>query len=239
MSRKNTLDLIEKHHFEIAKKKNKAKFDRLAELELTAMRNKEPFQEKTKSPKEIRKKIEAHQRKISNNKRFSERDRLVELELEAMRNESEPLQISKIPIVVESIETTKATLDRSIPELIVQALPQAEQVVTRTYTKKVSHVSPINAAEGYVYCLRSTFTKLVKIGFTTQTPQARCAELNEHGGTALPSQWILAWSEHCQYPYHKEQEMHKIFDHVRHNRSREFFNVDAVVAHSKFKALYK
>jgi hypothetical protein len=79
--------------------------------------------------------------------------------------------------------------------------------------------------EGHVYILvNSAFPNLIKIGYTTKTPQERAGELS---GTGTPSKFVVAYSVYVRDCEIIEAEMHQFFRRSRHSEEREFFDVSA------------
>ena len=75
---------------------------------------------------------------------------------------------------------------------------------------------------GYVYVLQNpAFPHLLKIGFTTRTPEERAEELSRHSG--VPTPYRVVFSEFFEDCYAAEQEIHQILEAKR--RGKEFFHV--------------
>jgi hypothetical protein len=66
---------------------------------------------------------------------------------------------------------------------------------------------------------------LVKIGFTTDTAEARAKELSNH--TGVPTPFEVAWcTERIADPQSVEKEVHRRLVSQRTNRGREFFKIE-------------
>ena len=75
---------------------------------------------------------------------------------------------------------------------------------------------------GYVYVLQTpAFPHLLKIGFTTRTPEERAEALSRHSG--VPPPYRVVFSEFFEDCYAAEQELHQILEAKR--RGKEFFHV--------------
>lgn len=79
---------------------------------------------------------------------------------------------------------------------------------------------------GVVYVLANeAMPGLLKIGFTTETAEARAIELSRH--TGVPTAFKVAWSsERVSNPQQVEKQAHTQLSMFRENSQREFFRVD-------------
>jgi hypothetical protein len=79
---------------------------------------------------------------------------------------------------------------------------------------------------GVVYVLANeAMPGLLKIGFTTETAEARALELSRH--TGVPTAFKVAWSsERVSNPQQVEKQAHIKLSMFRENSQREFFRVD-------------
>lgn len=94
-------------------------------------------------------------------------------------------------------------------------------------------ISPIN---GYVYILSNPcMPSLIKIGFTTRSIDERMAELNS--STGVPESFILE-ATFCRInPENDERLIHAKLNDYRTNKSREFFQIDALSAINKLEEI--
>lgn len=91
--------------------------------------------------------------------------------------------------------------------------------------------------EGHVYILiNSSFSKLVKIGRTSKTPQSRAQELSS---TGTPGRFIVAYSVFVNNCIEVEAELHSIFASQRHTSDREFFELETSIAINKLIEITK
>lgn len=81
-------------------------------------------------------------------------------------------------------------------------------------------------SEGYLYCMTNeAFPGLVKVGFTTRTPDERAKELNH---TGLPHKFKVEFAKLIPTDVEeKEKAMHKVLSIYgeRVNTDREFFRI--------------
>ena len=97
--------------------------------------------------------------------------------------------------------------------------PEAE----RTFRTSSRAASETNGT-GYVYVLTNpSIPGQVKVGFTTRTPQQRCAEISR--GTGIPTPFEVAFQERFLDAHGAEREIHAILERqgMRTSGSREFF----------------
>lgn len=79
--------------------------------------------------------------------------------------------------------------------------------------------------EGYVYCMSNpAMPGLLKVGFTTDTPDVRARELYT---TGVPLPFKVEFAKLIANPKEKEMATHKLLGiyHERVNNDREFFRV--------------
>jgi hypothetical protein len=77
---------------------------------------------------------------------------------------------------------------------------------------------------GYIYIAANAgLPDLVKIGFTTQSPERRISQFS----TGSPHPFVLTYSAAVANPRKIEQAVHAYFAHARVNKGREFFAVTA------------
>lgn len=78
---------------------------------------------------------------------------------------------------------------------------------------------------GYVYVLENpSMPKLVKIGLTTRTVEARMRDLNS---TGVPEKFIEVYSEYVSDCRAVERAVHDRLSDYRVNKGREFFMIEA------------
>jgi len=94
-------------------------------------------------------------------------------------------------------------------------------------------ISPIN---GYVYILSNPcMPSLIKIGFTTRNIDERIAELNS--STGVPEPFVLEATFCSINPERDERIIHTKLNDYRTNKSREFFQIEALEAISKLEEI--
>lgn len=83
--------------------------------------------------------------------------------------------------------------------------------------------------KGYVYVLgNEAMPGLLKIGRTTQTPQARAKNLSAHSG--VPSDFDVLFSLEVEDCVFVEREAHELLWYCRFNEQREFFSCPPEIA---------
>lgn len=96
--------------------------------------------------------------------------------------------------------------------------------------------------DGYVYCLSNpAMPGLLKIGYTTKTPEERAFEIYTGGtsgsGTGVPAKFVIEFSVKCKNPFSVEQAIHAFLAKKRYNEYREFFNLSQKDAYFAFVRL--
>ena len=112
-----------------------------------------------------------------------------------------------------------------------------EDVVYYTARKKNIYS---NKGEGnqWVYILSNPTTPgLLKIGYTTQTPDERAKQISNATGVALP--YKVEWAFKCFDGEQLEGEIHRKLVEYRINNQREFFQIDLENAKKVIKLLGK
>jgi len=97
-----------------------------------------------------------------------------------------------------------------------------------------------NKGEGnqWVYVLSNPTTPgLLKIGYTTQTPDERAKQISNATGVALP--YKVEWAFKCFDGEQLEGEVHRKLREYRVNNQREFFQIDLGGAKKVIKLLGK
>ena len=97
-----------------------------------------------------------------------------------------------------------------------------------------------NRGEGnqWVYVLSNPTTPgLLKIGYTTQTPDERAKQISNATGVALP--YKVEWAFKCFDGEQLEGEVHKKLKAFRVNNQREFFQISLSEAKEAIKLLGK
>lgn len=97
-----------------------------------------------------------------------------------------------------------------------------------------------NKGEGtqWVYVLSNPTTpNLLKIGYTTQTPDDRAKQISNATGVALP--YKVEWAFKCFDGEQLEGEVHRKLREYRVNNQREFFQIDLEGAKKVIKLLGK
>jgi len=78
---------------------------------------------------------------------------------------------------------------------------------------------------------------LLKIGYTTQTPDERAKQISNATGVALP--YKVEWAFKCFDGEQLEGEVHRKLREYRVNNQREFFQIDLEGAKKIIKLLGK
>jgi hypothetical protein len=97
-----------------------------------------------------------------------------------------------------------------------------------------------NKGEGnqWVYILSNPTTPgLLKIGYTTQTPDERAKQISNATGVALP--YKVEWAFKCFDGEQLEGEVHRKLGEYRVNNQREFFQINLEEAKKVIKLLGK
>lgn len=91
--------------------------------------------------------------------------------------------------------------------------------------------------QGFVYVFTNEFMPgIVKIGYTTRTPEKRAWELYEKR-TGVPGKFEVVYQIRCSNPKELEQKVHKRLSAHRVNAYREYFRVDISQAVDAISAL--
>lgn len=78
--------------------------------------------------------------------------------------------------------------------------------------------------DGWVYILSNEgMPGLLKIGFTTNTPEQRASELHQ---TGTPFPFVVEYKAHTPSPFSVEKQVHQKLKYCRVSASREFFKCD-------------
>ena len=86
-------------------------------------------------------------------------------------------------------------------------------------------------AYGFIYiAVNETMPGLVKIGQTTIAPSERVRQLSQATGVPKPFELYSAYE--VESPKESEAEVHKYLAECRCNRTREFFEISPIEAHS-------
>jgi T5orf172 domain len=87
----------------------------------------------------------------------------------------------------------------------------------------MSNVRPHNAMRAYVYILSNpAFPGLLKVGWTTDTPENRIRQLHT---TGVPSPFVLEAALLVHQAEETERQVHQALAGRRHAQNREFFDV--------------
>jgi hypothetical protein len=79
-------------------------------------------------------------------------------------------------------------------------------------------------AQGAIYILiNACMPGLVKIGYSTQSPEERAKKLSE--STGVPTPYLVAWHEDVNHCEEIERSVHTRLEKYRFNRNREFFAI--------------
>ena len=90
---------------------------------------------------------------------------------------------------------------------------------------------------GYVYILTNAgMPNLIKIGYTSRTPEARASELYDKI-TGVPMPFEVAHKLPCKNPQKLESQIHEALKAFRPNKDREFFKYPPNEAFEMLKSL--
>jgi hypothetical protein len=110
--------------------------------------------------------------------------------------------------------------------------------ITYYTTRKKNIYSNKGEGNQWVYVLSNPTTPgLLKIGYTTQTPDERAKQISNATGVALP--YKVEWAFKCFDGEQLEGEVHRKLIEYRINNQREFFQIDLENAKKVIKLLGK
>ena len=110
--------------------------------------------------------------------------------------------------------------------------------VTYYTARKKNIYSKKGEGPQWVYVLSNPTTPgLLKIGYTTQTPDERAKQISNATGVALP--YKVEWAFKCFDGEQLEGEVHRKLREYRVNNQREFFQIDLEEAKKVIKLLGK
>ncbi len=102
--------------------------------------------------------------------------------------------------------------------------PEWDYVVYYTARRKNLYENFEGEGDSWVYILTNpTMPNLVKIGFTTHTPDKRAKQISR--STGVPLEFSVAYAFKCFNAHVFESELHKYLRDYRVNNDREFFNI--------------
>jgi len=110
--------------------------------------------------------------------------------------------------------------------------------VTYYTARKKNIYSNKGGGNQWVYVLSNPTTpNLLKIGYTTQTPDERAKQISNATGVALP--YKVEWAFKCFDGEQLEGEVHRKLKEYRVNNQREFFQIELDEAKKVIKLLGK
>ena len=102
---------------------------------------------------------------------------------------------------------------------------QWEDVKYFTSRKKLSYTNRDGDHDSWVYVLSNPSQPgILKIGYTSNTPEERARQLSNATGVALPYEVEFAYS--CWNGLELEKDIHERLNEYRLTKQREFFQID-------------
>mgnify|MGYP003642714590 FL=1 len=100
-----------------------------------------------------------------------------------------------------------------------------ENVTYFTSRKKLSYTNRDGDHDSWVYVLSNPSQPgILKIGYTSNTPEERARQLSNATGVALPYEVEFAYS--CWNGLELEKDIHERLNEYRLTKQREFFQID-------------
>ena len=134
---------------------------------------------------------------------------------------------------------TKITIDESLQYFPSKGIDNAsyytfspssrgkgwEDVTYFTSRKKLSYTNRDGDHDSWVYVLSNPAQPgILKIGYTSNTPEERARQLSNATGVALPYEVEFAYS--CWNGLELEKDIHERLNEYRLTKQREFFQID-------------
>ena len=102
--------------------------------------------------------------------------------------------------------------------------PEWDVVTYYTARKKNVYENMEGEGDSWIYILTNkTMPNLVKIGFTSTTPDKRAKQISR--STGVPLEFSVAYAFKCFNAHAFEGELHKYLKEYRINNDREFFQI--------------
>ena len=134
---------------------------------------------------------------------------------------------------------TKITIDESLQYFPSKGIDNAsyytfspssrgkgwEDVTYFTSRKKLSYTNRDGDHDSWVYVLSNPAQPgILKIGYTSNTPEERARQLSNATGVALP--YVVEYAYSCWNGLELEKDIHERLNEYRLTKQREFFQVD-------------
>ena len=134
---------------------------------------------------------------------------------------------------------TKITIDESLQYFPSKGIDNAsyytfspssrgkgwEDVTYFTSRKKLSYTNRDGDHDSWVYVLSNPAQPgILKIGYTSNTPEERARQLSNATGVALP--YVVEYAYSCWNGLELEKDIHERLNEYRLSKQREFFQVD-------------
>ena len=134
---------------------------------------------------------------------------------------------------------TKITIDESLQYFPSKGIDNAsyytfspssrgkgwEDVTYFTSRKKLSYTNRDGDHDSWVYVLSNPAQPgILKIGYTSNTPEERARQLSNATGVALP--YVVEYTYSCWNGLELEKDIHERLNEYRLSKQREFFQVD-------------
>ena len=102
---------------------------------------------------------------------------------------------------------------------------QWEDVKYFTSRKKLSYTNRDGDHDSWVYVLSNPSQPgILKIGYTSNTPEERARQLSNATGVALP--YVVEYAYSCWNGLELEKDIHERLNEYRLTKQREFFQID-------------
>ena len=100
-----------------------------------------------------------------------------------------------------------------------------EDITYFTSRKKLSYTNRDGDHDSWVYVLSNPAQPgILKIGYTSNTPEERARQLSNATGVALP--YVVEYAYSCWNGLELEKDIHERLNEYRLSKQREFFQVD-------------
>ena len=100
-----------------------------------------------------------------------------------------------------------------------------EDITYFTSRKKLSYTNRDGDHDSWVYVLSNPAQPgILKIGYTSNTPEERARQLSNATGVALP--YVVEYAYSCWNGLELEKDIHERLNEYRLTKQREFFQVD-------------
>jgi|TARA_B110000238_G_scaffold5199_1_gene5089 hypothetical protein len=134
---------------------------------------------------------------------------------------------------------TKITIDESLQYFPSKGIDNAsyytfspssrgkgwEDITYFTSRKKLSYTNRDGDHDSWVYVLSNPAQPgILKIGYTSNTPEERARQLSNATGVALP--YVVEYAYSCWNGLELEKDIHERLNEYRLSKQREFFQVD-------------